>query len=251
MIKNSWWKHYFNKDYLELYYFLFDENRTKKEINFIINALKLKKDDKILDLCCGWGRHMIELAEKGYNATGIDYSKPFLKVGKNIAKEKGIKANFIYGDICKFSFKKRFDVILNLFTSFGYFSDSDNRKIIENISKSLNHKGKFIIDIPNICYFLFHFKDVFKYKNGGKNILENHVFNPITLRDYVKLKIIKKGKQKKSEYILRFYTFPEIKKILEENELIVKKVYGSYEGELFDFNSKRMIIVGVKNSRRL
>ncbi|MDP3057153.1 MAG: class I SAM-dependent methyltransferase [bacterium] len=246
MIKNNWWKYYFNKDYLELYYFLFDDKRTKKEIDFIINILRLKKEDKILDLCCGWGRHMIGLAERGYNVVGIDYSKPFLRVGKNIAKEKGVKADFIYGDICKFLFKKRFDVILNLFTSFGYFSDSDNRKIIENISKSLNRKGKFIIDTRNICYFLSHFKSVFKYKNGKKNILENHAFNPITFQDHVKLKITEKGKQKKSEYILRLYSFPEIKKILEENGLRIKKVYGSYEGENFDFNSKRMIIVGVK-----
>lgn len=246
MLKRNWWKYYFNKDYMERYYFLLDEKRARKEVDFIINVLKLKKKDKIMDVCCGWGRHMIELATRGYDMTGVDYSSYFLKFGEKIADRKGIKVNFIHGDIRRLPLKVKFDAVLNLFTSFGYFSDVENEKIIKDISKLLKRKGKFIIDIPNVCYFLLNFKRVLKYKKNGKTILENHNFNPITFRDYLKIKVTGKNKQENLGYILRFYSFPEIKDMLKKNGLKIKKVYGSYKEESFNLDSNRMIIAGEK-----
>ncbi len=70
------------------------EERTNREIDFMIRELELTPSMKILDLACGFGRHANRLAEKGYNVTGIDITPGFLEIAKKEAKEKGLEVNY-------------------------------------------------------------------------------------------------------------------------------------------------------------
>jgi len=116
---------FFSSDYFEEYVDDLTPERTKTEVDFLEKELKLKKGMNILDLACGHGRHAIELAKRGYLMTGQDINASFLKNAKQSAKKAGVEVNWIKSDIRQIPFEDEFDVVLNLFTSFGYLENDE------------------------------------------------------------------------------------------------------------------------------
>ena len=88
-------------DYLKEHKNYFSNKQLKKDVDFVISAMRLNKKDKILDLACGHGRHTIELKKKNFNIDGLDYSRHLLKIAKNHAEQEGLRINFYQKDIHK------------------------------------------------------------------------------------------------------------------------------------------------------
>ena len=130
---------YKNRDYKEAEMF------TKKLMEFI----KLPIKSKVLDLACGKGRHSINLNKMGYNVTGVDNS---IESIKKASKYNSETLKFKVHDMRK-PLGQKFDLIVNFFTSFGYFDDfEDNLKTLDSIKSSLNKDGLAVIDFLNIKY---------------------------------------------------------------------------------------------------
>nr|NGX43184.1 hypothetical protein [Chlamydiota bacterium] len=142
-----WYKKWFNEDYLKLYSYRSAEE-AEQQVNFVIHALKLKGDEKILDLGCGKGRHSLELAKKGYKVLGIDISEYLIDEAKKCLKMVPSKhLRFQIGDMYHLEHLGTFDVVLNMFTSFGYFDDDkDNAKVFQIVRDHLQSGGKFFLD---------------------------------------------------------------------------------------------------------
>jgi len=136
-------------DYMYFYSEKLTEERTKREVEFLVKVLELNEPKKILDLACGFGRHAIKLAELGHEVVGVDIMNGFLEIAKKRAEESGVKVEFIKGDIREMNFKEEFDIVLLLYTSFGYFSDEENFKVLKNVYRALKSQGLFCLDIPN------------------------------------------------------------------------------------------------------
>lgn len=113
-----------------------------------IKLLKMKKSMKVLDLCCGPGRISLELARRGYDVTGVDHMPHALQEAKARAKKEKLTCRFLRGDMRTFKRPKKFDVVLNVFTSFGYFKDQkQNQKVLKNIYDSLRPGGRLLMEI--------------------------------------------------------------------------------------------------------
>lgn len=155
MAKKEWWQTIFGDKYLTTYVDSFPQKRTELEVDFLTRVLR-PKGGKVLDLACGHGRHSIELAKKGYTVTGLDYSRHFLRLVKERAREKGVRAVFRQGDMRKLSFKNEFNYIINMFTSFGYFkAEEDHAKVLRGVARALKKNGLFVMDFNNSlrgCY---------------------------------------------------------------------------------------------------
>jgi SAM-dependent methyltransferase len=140
---NAFWK--------KTWIFQFDEQRwkdTKRDTRAMARLLGLKRGMRILDLCCGPGRATLPLAEMGYDMTGVDRTKPYLAHARREAKTRGLSCRFVHGDMRTFIETETYDVILSLFTSFGYFADQrDNQKVLDNIHASLKKGGKLVLEI--------------------------------------------------------------------------------------------------------
>jgi len=145
------------EDYMYFYGKVLTEERTEKEIRFLIEELGLEKPMSILDVACGFGRHSIKLAEKGHYVTGIDRMDGFLCTARKRAEFQGLKINVIQKDMREVVFNEEFDRALLLFTGFGYFSDDQNLEVLKNISKSLVPGGLFCFDTFNRDAFLKDF----------------------------------------------------------------------------------------------
>ncbi|MGV8946664.1 MAG: class I SAM-dependent methyltransferase [Lutibacter sp.] len=147
MAKNKdWFASWFNTSYYHILYKNRDYSEGQAFLKNLIAFLKLEKNNLILDLACGRGRHSIYLNSLGFNVIGADLSKNSIDYAKQF-ETKTLK--FVEHDM-RNPFKNKFDVIFNLFTSFGFFEDdAEDIAILQNIKNGLNPNGIAIIDFMN------------------------------------------------------------------------------------------------------
>ena len=119
-------------------------------IHSLIKYYEIKLNDKyntILDVPCGYGRHHKYLRELGYDVYGIDSSTELINKAKTIYEKYGNK--YFIVDMRNFELNRRFDVILNWFSSFGYFEDEDNLHVLKNFGLHLRKNGLLVIELAN------------------------------------------------------------------------------------------------------
>jgi len=234
------------KDYLYFYEDALTEERTKREIEFLVKELELDKPMKILDLACGHGRHANLLAELGHSVTGIDITPGFLEIAKQEAKKKGVSVKYILGDMRKISFLEEFDRVLLLFTSFGYFTDQENFQVLKNVSNALKSGGLFCFDTFNRDVFLRHFLPYIVMEKGNDLMIDRNTFDSVTGRVYNKRIVIRNGKRKDKPFFIRLYNPTEIRDLLKRAGLSIYKMYGDWVHKPFTSDSRRMIIIAKK-----
>jgi D-alanine-D-alanine ligase len=149
----EWWKHIFNSMYLKTDADVVEDVRiTENEVNLFVRFLNLKEGNSLLDLACGQGRHLIQLAQKGnYNLFGLDRSRYLIQRAKNIIKKKRLSIQFKEGDARKLPYSTdSFDFVTILGNSFGYFETTDDDiKILKEIFRVLRPDGKLLMDVPD------------------------------------------------------------------------------------------------------
>lgn len=149
-MKNNWYKKIWTLD-IQNQSWVED---TKRQTDFVIEKLHLNGGEKILDLACGFGRHSLELARRGFSVTGVDITPAYIRFAKEKSQEEGLSVNFLCCDIRELRFDQNFDVVLNMAdVAIGYLeNDAENQKIFTSVSKALKHGGKHFMDIMNGSY---------------------------------------------------------------------------------------------------
>jgi len=145
MSKTFNWESFYNQNWATIYSKFFSQEESKKEIDLIVKIAFIRKNDQILDLCCGLGRHAIELAKRGYKVTGFDYSLPFLRNARKKAKKANVSVDFLQGDIRDLPYLGEFDVILMFFSALFYFEKETAQKILYQVAKMLKPDGRLIL----------------------------------------------------------------------------------------------------------
>jgi len=144
---SKWFKYWFNTPYYHLLYNNRDFKEAQNFMSHLTYYLNLNKGNHILDLACGKGRHSIYLNSLGYKVTGVDLSENSI-IEANKSANKTL--NFCVHDM-RDAFINKYDAILNLFTSFGYFEDdAADLKVLRNIKNGLNTNGIAVIDYLNV-----------------------------------------------------------------------------------------------------
>jgi len=230
---------------------LFSKERIKKtpyQVDRFIVLLDLKKGDKILDQCCGIGRHSLELAKRGYEVTGVDITGKYLEEARNKAQKEGLDVEFVKGDIREFKRDNFYDACLNFYTSFGYSQHEDeNFKVIKNVYSSLKPNGKFLLDVmgKEILDKIYTEEDVWRISDG-------YFLEERTIREDLDMlesrwKLIKdNGEVKEHKFMYKLYTEKELKKLLKNVGFENIEVYGDLEGARYDENANRLIALAQK-----
>jgi len=242
-IKN-WYKHWFGNEYLTVYSHR-DTKEAKQLINLIQTNIQLPRNAKVLDLCCGQGRHANLLAEAGYNVFGIDLSRTLLEIAKFKTAIKG-SAYFIQADMRFLPVTHSFDLLLNLFTSFGYFdTDQENAKVFYQFNQALKEKSCFVFDYFNSN----HVKESlipFQKEKIGEIIVEQERYIKNS-RIQKKINITEMGNRSIFYESVKMYEPEEIFRMMESAELKVSKIFGDYQGKEFDTYSPRLLVIGEKS----
>lgn len=150
----DWWKTLFNSVYLKTDGDVVENNdNTVREVDLLIRAAGLETNDRILDLCCGQGRHCLELANRGYrNITGVDRSRYLIRVARRRAKQRQLSVSFHEGDARKFRLREsNFHCVAIMGNSFGYFdSEEDDLAVLRAVTRALGSDGGMIaLDITS------------------------------------------------------------------------------------------------------
>ncbi len=152
-VRPDWWQKVFNSLYLKTDADVVnDYNITRQEVDMFLNILKFSQDDRILDLCCGQGRHSLELARRGFKyVEGLDRSHYLIQKAKTQAKKEGLTVKFREGDARKIPYAAdTFDAVLILGNSFGYFETiEDDLKVLKEVFRVLKPWGKLLIDVAD------------------------------------------------------------------------------------------------------
>lgn len=134
-----------------------DNHITESEVSMFSEILQLKPNDKILDMACGQGRHLLELARRGQQEVyGIDRSRFLIQRARSRARSEGLTVNLKEGDVRKLPYPTdTFDCVTILGNSFGYFeSTDDDLKILKEVFRVLKPNGKFLMDLADGNYLL-------------------------------------------------------------------------------------------------
>ena len=243
--RKDWFKTWFNTKY---YHILYDDRNYDDAqffIDNIINELQISRTDKILDVACGRGRHSIYLSKLKYNVTGIDLSENNINYAKRAGNNNQLDCNFFIHDM-RNEINYKFDLILNMFTSFGYFSKRDNLKTISAFKKSLNPNGSLIIDFMNLGYVT---KNLIKKEVILKKGINFNVKRSISNKK-VKKEISFSIENKNYNYIesLSALTLSDFNTMFLKSGLKLIKTYGNYDLKPFNYETSKRLIMLVKNN---
>lgn len=242
-MKEPWYIKSFQEDYLTIYAHRTDE-AARAEIKDIIQILELNSPATVLDLCCGNGRHSRALTELGFEVTGIDLSKVLLEQAE-LTNTDG-KIRYSQCDVRETPFVEEFNVVLNLFTSFGYFDKwEENKKIFLSIATALKPSGVFLVDFLNPGYVQKHLVPYSERRVEDLLIKETR---RIEGKKVIKqIDVLEGNQQRTYEEQVNLFTLAEMKKMIEETGLHITDVYGDLQKSKFDEgHSPRMIITGNK-----
>ncbi len=220
--------------------------RTQNDVDGVENLLKLKGVEKILDVPCGYGRHSIELAKRGYNVTGIDINSIHLKRAQKDIKKNGLKVNLIKKDMASIDYHTKFDVIINMCYSFGFYeTDGENLNALKKFYRALKPNGKFLmetdVNIPYVNAGKFKESETRSLFSGNKlEIIEK--FDKNTRRMNGSWTIIKSdGTRICRNYSVRVYEKEEFIKMCLEAGFKKCTAYANWKGASYK-NDKQLII---------
>ena len=151
-VSKDWWRDFFNPIIGEVL-FAGKAEQSETEVRHIIDRSKVRAPLKVLDLACGVGRHSLAFAARGFEVTGLDYSKPYLQAARRAARNAGRPISFVHGDmkdLKSYLPANHFGLVISLYNSFGYFSRRrDDLKMLKEVYRVLVPGGAFVINTLN------------------------------------------------------------------------------------------------------
>ena len=243
-----WWATYFDESYLLEFEPLFEETSNRAEVTRLIELLELPDGATILDCPCGQGRHAHLLAEAGYDVTGIDYSTHLLK----IAKARGIGSRLRYrrGDMRTLpaTWSGKFDAVLNLFTSFGFFDDpSDDAQVIQQFARVLAPGGRLVWYGGSRDGVVARWvgRDSWSTRNGTA-VSHDRAFDPVS--GQLTIHTTWRGPSGAGQRLhrIRLYSATRLAELCAESGLVVEAVYDGLHDRPLRRVSAEMLIVARK-----
>jgi SAM-dependent methyltransferase len=248
--KKAWFEEVFDEDWLRTLS-PGSKEQLGTAVDFLEESLQPSAESAIIDLGCGDGRHAIELAGRGYQITGYDLSLPLLIRAADDAQRRDLRVNFIHGDFRELSFQEQFDAAYCVSTSFGYFDDESNRKVINAVNAALRAGGRFLLDVVNRDYVIRDLPARIWWEGSGCVVLEEVDFNYFTSRLSSKRSVVfEDGRHLEQEISVRCYSLHELGKILHHAGFRVLEVTGhlAHRTRFFGNCSRSIVLLAEKRT---
>jgi len=245
-------KEWFDDDsfWSDLYPLMFPESRIAAAAGEMRDLLKLVKPrgKTVLDLCCGPGRCSVALSRRGCQVTGVDRTRFLLRKARARAKAARARVEWVTSDMRDFTRPETFDLALSMFTSFGYFDDkNDDRLVLRNVLASLRPGGAFVIETMGKERLAKIFLPTTSERlPGGAILIQRHEIIDSWTRIRNEWILIREGRAKTWRFHHTIYSGQELQDRMEAAGFADVRLYGSLTGEEYGPNSTRLVAVGRK-----
>lgn len=235
----------------EFYDFLFSEQRHTQARELLDGSplLAFPAGARVLDLCCGPGVFAVPLALRGFDVTAVDRSPVLLERGRKHAADAGAAVRFVEADVLEYRAESRHDVVLSMFTSFGYFEDpADNARVLRTMHDALVPGGTLVLDV------------------AGKELLARKVVPPKVVRrgddlmvqtdtvldDWARLRsdwVLVRGERVTRASLVWFvYSAVELRAMVRDAGFGEVEVYGGFDGRPYDQDAERLVVRAVRTA---
>ena len=223
-------------------------------VDWIVTHFGIEKNRRVADFGCGMGTYATQLAEKGADVTGIDFSETFIQHAKEVAKQKEMDINYVLQDSLEFETEERFDLITLLLCDFCALSPSQRKTMLKKFYKFLKPDGSVLIDVYSLNAFnqreeaetyehsrlngfwspenYYCFQNMFKY-DEEKVVLDKYT-------------IIEKERTRIAYNWLQYYSEDSLRKEFEENGFKVEGFYDDLTGTTISPESLEIVIIAKK-----
>jgi SAM-dependent methyltransferase len=236
----------------DFYSFMFSPERfaaAKDEVSRIMELTQCSRGS-LLDLCCGPGRHAVEFAQRGFQVTGVDRSPFLLNRAREHSSASGIAIELIKDDMRTFVRPGAFDLVCNLFTSFGYFKDeNEDLCVLRNIHQSLKDKGVVVIDVIGKERLARTWQSaICSPLADGSLLLQRPQLRDDWSRILSEWTLIKDGRTKSFSFEHTIYSGRELKDRLLSSGFEKVQLFGDLQGSPYGLDSTRLVAVAHKSA---
>ncbi len=213
---------------------------TVEEVDFVVEALALRGGERVLDLACGYGRHALELARRGYRVVGVDITAAYIADARASAAQEGLGAEFVLADVREVAYAAEFDVVLNMADgAIGYFdTDAENLRLFDVIGRALRPGGRHVMGVCSAEHAAKHFPK--RHWEAGSRCLSlaDFEWDAATSRMQYRghlfrfgdvLEAIPDAFPPAEGFGTRLYTLAELADILGRRGLAITAAYGAYD----------------------
>ncbi len=237
----------------DLHDFLFSHVVTPEaaatEADQIIALLGIEGRASVLDLCCGPGRHSLELARRGFAVTAVDLTSSYLEKLEAQAAREELVIEAVQGDMRHFRRPGTFDGALNLYSSFGYFEDpEDDLRVLRNLHEALRPGGRLLMDMQGKEPLARRFRerDWHTLRDGSGYVLEERKLRSGWDWLDVRWIMIREGAPKTFDFGLRLYSGAELKASLIRAGFSDVVLYGGLDATPYDLEAKRLVALATR-----
>lgn len=231
----------------DMYPYMFNLDRLEDEGLQIEQVIKLtgKRDGAVLDLCCGPGRHAVVFAKKGFKVTGVDRTPFLLEKAMKRAEEHEVEIEFVHEDMRSFIRKEAFDLIVNMYTSFGYFdSPGEDLQVLQNMHENLKPEGKMIMDVVGKETLARIYQPTHsEYFPDGALLVQRNEIIDSWMRVKSEWILVKDNKSISHTFYLNIYSARELHDLFLQAGFSKVQIYGALNGEKYGLKASRLIIV--------
>jgi ubiquinone/menaquinone biosynthesis C-methylase UbiE len=226
---------------------MFDDARWAAavgEVDAAVALMEIQPPASILDVACGPGRHVLELARRRYDATGLDVTAAFLEVARHRAATEGLHIQLLAADMRRFDLPKQFDGVLSMSTSFGYFENPDDDiLVLENVYRALKPGGVFLMELLSKEVAARTLQPRSWMEDGGTILLtEQRISNEWNWMHH-RLVFIQEDVRQSFDLGHRLYAASELRFLLQRTGFERVNLYGSLEGEPYDEGASTLVLV--------
>jgi SAM-dependent methyltransferase len=250
--QKAWYVNFFGEDYLNIYRHTLTAERTEKEVAFAERKLALEAGARVLDLCCGPGRHSVLLAKRGYKVTGLDLSQQYLDLAQRAATDSEVAFDTVSADMREIPFNDYFDAAINMYSSFGYLeSETEDLRVLESISRSLKPRGRLLLDMLNREWAVTNYiQNDWHAGDDGTLYVEHRALDLASSRMRVRFVIVGPNGERHDSigHDIRLYTLTEMTRLLARVGLGGVEACGGFEDEPYGIESRRMVLCARKDA---
>jgi SAM-dependent methyltransferase len=227
---------------------LLTPQRTKAEIDFLLSKISIPDAGFILDIGCAFGRHSIELAQRGYSVVGVDPSQAMIEASRQASSGMDKPPQFVQVSAEDYQTDQYFDAVMCLFTTLGQIEgDQDNHRLVGQAANLLKPGGYFIVEVPHCKWLIKNLKTNEEFQTPESNTVIERSYNT---EDSIVTEIFTiETPAERRVFLLRYRIFDimELEQLLRSSGLKVINTYGGYQDVPLDKESPVIVMFSTFN----